>query len=183
MFRFRAPMSASIVAIALLAAALAACGGPAGQNPGSGASSTATAAPERQPVLALEVKGGPAAGSYASSPASTLNICTRQEDGSWRALYAGGEPWLSLDLHVGPGIGQPGHESDVALEITAGTGYLWIDQGGFRGGDPPGRSQVAARSATASGTVTFTIDATTPNRTPGGDGAVSTIAMTLACPA
>ena len=169
--RWLAPVAAALVALSLVACAAATPPTPA-----------PTATTPAKPSFDLAITGGPAAGMFASVPAASLNICTRLGDGGWRALYAGGEPWLSMDLHLGPRINEPAHASDVALEITAGSGYLWIDQGGFRGGDAPGRSQVTARSETAADTVRFYVTATTPNRTSGGDGATSDVALTLACP-
>ena len=166
-----APVAAALVSLSLMACA---AGTPATPAP-------AVATPAK-PSFDLTITGGPAAGTFASAPAASLNICTRLDDGGWRALYAGGEPWLSMDLHLGPRINEAAHASDVALEITAGSGYLWIDQGGFRGGDAPGRSQVTARSEAAGDAVTFHVTATTPNRTSGGDGATSDVALTLACP-
>jgi hypothetical protein len=97
-------------------------------------------------------------------------------------MYGGGQPWINVDLLVGSRAAEPGRSSDVALEITAGSGYLWIDQGGFRGGDAKGRSQVSVEIRPTADTVTFLVTASTPNRTPSGDGPPSAVALTVTCP-
>ena len=160
----------------LAAASLVACGGLAAK------SSTSTPSAKQVPSLHLEVTGGPGAGTYTSDPASTLNLCTENAGGGWRAMYAGGDPWISLDLSLGSQIDQPGHASDAALEISAGPGYLWIDQGGFRGGDAKGRSTINVQVQPGPGATTFLVDARTPNRSDGVDGDPSDIALTWTCP-
>jgi hypothetical protein len=167
--------------ILFLAIVLAGCAGMATGAPSDAGAATASVEP-RRPTVALEVTGGPAAGIYASDPASSLNICTQAADGSWLAMYGGGQPWINVDLLVGSRAAEPGRSSDVALEITAGAGYLWIDQGGFRGGDAKGRSQVSVEIHPTADTVTLVVTATTPNRTPSGDGARSGVALTVTCP-
>jgi len=168
---------APLLVLALLVVGCAATGVAA-----QPAASPATAAATRTPTFVLDVTGGPGAGHYVSTPDSTLRICTRATDGSWRAMYGGGKPWANIDLLVGPDIASPGHGADAALEITAGSGYLWIDQGGFRGGDAKGRSSIDVKVDTMPDMVTFTVDATTPNRTPQGDGPTSTATLTVTCP-
>ena len=181
--------SAPIVIIAIvLGATLMGCSANAlvAGAPGSTAAASkaagATSAQPRRPTFDLAIDGGPAAGRFASDSAASLNVCSRASDGSWRWMFAGGAPWVSIDLLVGAQAAEPAHAADVALEITAGSGYLWIDQGGFRGGDAPGRSQVAVAVRAASAGTTFAVTATTPNRTTGGDGAPSTVTMTVTCP-
>jgi hypothetical protein len=83
----------------------------------------------------------------------------------------------------GAQVAEPGHASDVALELSIKTDYLWIDTGQLRGGDAPGRSQATVRVKPADGNVTYAIEASTPYRTPDGDGLSATIALTAVCPA
>jgi hypothetical protein len=89
---------------------------------------------------------------------------------------------LSVDLLVGPRAAEAGREGDLALEISAGPAYLWIDQPKFRGGDAPGRSKATVALRSDDGNTTFDVAATTPNRTPAGDGEESDVALTVVCP-
>lgn len=164
------------ISLVLVVAALTACGGVATPTTSPGPGS------DRKATLQLEVAGGPAAGSYVSDPAATLNLCSENAGGGWRALYAGGDPWMSVDLSVGSQVGEPGHASDAALEIETGAGYLWIDQAGFRGGDPKGRSDITVHVQPVEGAVALVVHAATPNRTPNGDGPRSDIDLTWTCP-
>ena len=182
--RFSAPLS--VIAILITAIPIAGCNGVGelSRQPSTAATNApgpAQVAAER-PSLELEITGGPGAGSYVSDPSSSLNLCTRAADGSWRALYAGGVPWISVDLLVGSRAAEPGRASDIALEISAGSAYLWIDQGKFRGGDAPGRSSAKVAIRSDGGSTTFEVTATSPNRSGGEDGASSDVALTLTCP-
>ena len=170
--RFNAPF-------AILSLVLAGCSGSVA---GATDRLAASSAVERRPTVDLEVTGGPAAGTYPSDPAATLNVCAQASDGSWRVMYGGGSPWANVDMFIGPEAALPGHASDVALEISARTGYLWIDQAGTRGGDPKGRSEVSVEIMSMSDSITFVVAATTPSRTTGGDGALSEVALTVTCP-
>jgi len=129
----------------------------------------------------MTVVGGPAAGSYRSDSTSTSANCAHNADGSWRAYYAGSEPWFSIDLLASGHASEPGGSSEVALEVNTGAGYLWIDPAGIRGGDKPGRSPVTVEfRATPAGT-TLVVTGTTPNRTPSGDGEVSRVELEVSC--
>jgi hypothetical protein len=97
-------------------------------------------------------------------------------------MYAGGDPWLSVDLLVGPHAAEAGRASDLALEISVGPAYLWIDQPKFRGGDAPGRSKATVTIQADGDGTTFDVAATTPNRTPAGDGETSDVVLTVVCP-
>ena len=181
--RFSAPFG---ILIAIL---IAGCNATAGASSGSTAPSTSVAngggavqVTTMRPSLDLTITGGAGAGSYVSDPSSSLNLCTRARDGSWRMLYAGGTPWISVDLLVGPHAADAGRATDLALEISAGPAYLWIDQPKYRGGDAPGRSKATVALRADGASMTFDITATTPNRTAGGDGVPSDVALTVVCP-
>ncbi len=179
--RFSSPIStlAGLALVGILATGCAGTGAAAAPAVASVAPAAGTAA---RPSLDLTVTGGLGAGSYASDPSSSLNVCTHAKDGSWRVMYAGGKPWLSVDLLVGPHAAGAGHEGDVALEISAGPAYLWIDQPKFRGGDAPGRSKATVALRSDGAGMEFDVTATTPNRTPEGDGASTDVALTVVCP-
>ncbi len=96
-------------------------------------------------------------------------------------LYAGGEPFLSLDLVVGAGAGGPGQEDAVGAEIQTAGHYVRFDPAVLRGGDPPGRSEASIVVTEAGPSTTFVVSATTPQRTTGDDGAMVDVALTLTC--
>ena len=123
------------------------------------------------------------AGVYATDPASNLRQCTETSDGFWRVLYAGGDPWVSVDVLVGSEAVTAGRSEDVTAEIAVGsTTYLWIDQPQVRGGDPVGRSSAAIEVLDGPDAITFDVQATSPIRTPGGDGAPVDVHLTVVCP-
>ena len=131
----------AIVAAILVTLASAGCGAAPSGPPASVAvgARPVTAGPTVDLTLAA-VPGGAGiadAGVYASDPAANLNHCTQTSEGFWRVLYAGGDPWVSVDVLVGASAVATGRSEDVTAEIAVGTStYLWIDQPQVRGGDP-----------------------------------------------
>jgi len=175
--------SASFAALAVVAVILAGCGQAAGAAPIAMTPDTASPAARARPTFELTITGGGAAGSYAADPTTSLNSCALSATGVRTLVYAGGDPWVAIDLVLGAQIAEPGHASDVALELSIKTDYLWLDTGQMRGGDAPGRSRATVSVKPADGTVRYAIDASTPYRTPDGDGLTATIALMLVCPA
>ena len=176
MLRFSAPFAA----LATLAVVLVGCGQAAGAGTPT---PTATAAAAVRPTFQLTIAGGAATGSYAADPKASLATCSLSSTGVRTVMYAGGDPWVAIDLVIGAQVAEPGHASDVALELSTRSYYLWIDTGQMRGGDAPGRSQATVGVERASESVRYVIDATTPYRTPDGDGVSANIALTVTCPA
>jgi hypothetical protein len=176
--------SAPIIVTAILIAGCNGVGGAASSAPSSSVADHAepVQVAATRPSLDLTITGGVGAGSYVSDASSSLNVCSKATDGSWRVMYAGGAPWLSVDLLVGPHAAEAGHASDLALEISVGSAYLWIDQPKFRGGDAPGRSKATVVLRSDGSGMTFDVVATTPNRTPAGDDLPSDVALTVVCP-
>jgi hypothetical protein len=175
--RFSSPITtlAGLALVGILATGCAGTGAAA-------APAVASVAAAARPSLDLKITGGLASGSYVADTSASLNYCSHTKDGTWRVLYAGGKPWLAVDLLVGPHAAEAGHEGDLALEISAGPAYLWIDQPKFRGGDAPGRSKATVALRSDGAGMEFDVTATTPNRTPEGDGASTDVALTVVCP-
>ena len=179
------PRRVLIVAV-LVAAGTAGCA--------AGSASPASVAPTIRAVAAgptvdltlAAVPGGADiddAGVYATDPASNLRQCTQTADGYWRVLYAGGEPWVSVDVLVGASAVTAGHSEDVTAEIAVGSStYLWIDQPQVRGGDPVGRSSAAIDVLDGPDGITFDVLANTPLRTWDGDGTRVDVHLTVVCP-
>ena len=161
--RFRSPAIGALAG-AVAVAALAIGVGMIGRGPSIGGEPSPTPS---LPTFTLEITGGPGHGTYVADMASSLNICPQASDGSWRLLYAGGTPYVSLDLLVGARAGQPGGENHVAADVSAGQGYFRFDPAQLRGGDRPGRSTAAVTVTTTDSSATFDITATTPDRTGG----------------
>jgi len=180
------PRRVLIVAV-LVAASTAGCATAASAPPASVAPTIgAVAAGPTVDLTLAAVPGGAGiadAGVYTTDPASNLRQCTQTSDGYWRVLYAGGEPWVSVDVLVGASAVTAGHSEDVTAEIAVGNStYLWIDQPQVRGGDPIGRSSAAIEVLDGPGAITFDVLANTPLRTWDGDGTRVDVHLTVVCP-
>lgn len=144
--------------------------------------------PPSQPTFTLTVAPGPdghvpaGQGTYVNDPATNLNLCTHAKDGSWRYLYGGGTPYVNIDLLVGAKAGQPGGESQVALELDAGDGYVRFDPTQMRGGDEPGRSTATIVVTEGPSSTTFDITAVTPDKKTADDVAQVSVDLSVTCP-
>lgn len=192
--RSSAPSGASLAlclsTIALVVVACASSGAspdPAGKT-AAASSAAAAAGSKAKPSFELTVSAGPdghtpsGQGTYASDPASTLGTCTHATDGSWRYLYGGGDPFVNIDLLIGPKAQQAGGEDQVALELNAGPGYVRFDPSQMRGGDEPGRSTATVVVTPGSATTTFDIKAVTPDKKTADDVAQVSIDLSVTCP-
>lgn len=142
------------------------------------------------PTFELTIRTGPGgsdyltpgAGSHAMDPTASLNLCTHAADGSWRYLYAGGTPYGSLDMLIGPAADRLRPSDDVAVELEAGGTYVRFDPSVLRGGDQPGRSEASLVIEERDGSTTFIVSALTPDRTSGEDGPPLQVELTVTCP-
>ena len=180
MERLSRPVVAGAGAMALIALLVVGIAGVVGlRGVGGGPVPSPTSS---KPTFDLTVAGGPGTGTYTEDPATTLNVCTHASDGSWRYLYAGGTPFVNLDVLIGPRAGQPDGTSNVAAEINAGPGYVRFDPAIMRGGDPPGRSTASVEVQSTAAATTFVIHAITPDHTTAEDIAPVDIDLTVVCP-
>jgi hypothetical protein len=152
-------------------------------RPGVGGPTPSIAPSPSRPTFELRITGGPGEGVYTADPATSLNSCRRADNGSWSLLYAGGTPFVNMDLVVGSGVEGAGGSNRAALELYAGPGYLRFDPAALRGGDPPGRSSATVEVRPEPGGTTLVVDATTPDRTSGNDGAPVEVHLSVTCPA
>ena len=107
----------------------------------------------------------PDTGPFVTDPAATTNTCSVTTDGFWRVRYSGGDPYVRLDLIVGPEGATGGRSGDVSAEIVLGSPLSTLinfDQPGYRSGDPPGRSTAIVDTIIGSEGITFDVAATTP---------------------
>jgi hypothetical protein len=135
------------------------------------------------PTFELRVSGGPGDGVYTADPMSSLNSCRRADNGSWSLLYAGGTPFVNIDLVVGSGVDETGTSNRVGLELYAGAGYLRFDPAQLRGGDRPGRSSAAVAVRNEPGRTTIEVSALTPDGSSSSDEATVEVHLTVTCPA
>lgn len=169
--------AAAVVAVLVAGVGLAVIG------PGVGAPVPSTSPAPSRPTFELRVTGGPGDGVYTADPTSSLNSCRKAENGSWSLLYAGGNPFVNIDLVVGSGVDETGSSNRVGLELYAGAGYLRFDPAQLRGGDPPGRSSVAVAVRGVPDRTTIEVSAVTPDRSSGSDEATVEVHLTVTCPA
>lgn len=107
----------------------------------------------------------PDTGPYVTDPTATTNTCETLAGGFWRIRYSGGDPYVRLDVIVGPEAATGGRSEDVSAEIVIGsplTTLLNFDQPGYRSGDAPGRSAAAVETTVGPDAIAFDISATTP---------------------
>jgi hypothetical protein len=181
--RFSTPILVGTVFVA--AVLVAGCAGTAAAPAASTPPAGHPAAGPNRAEIHLAVKGGPAEGNYDSTPESPLATCVQSPDGTRRVQYAGAH--TTMEVIVGSQAGEPGHASDVALEMDSDSGYFWIDQAGIRvagrGTDPAGRSTITADVRKGDGSTTIVIDATTPYKSGYDDSGKAHISATIVCPA
>ena len=175
-----ATMTAATAAIAVVVATVALLGGMANMGAPAGQTTPPSSPPNPRPTFELRVGDGPTPSVYRSDPTASVATCGVRSGQSY-ALYAGGEPFVSIDLIVGAGANQPGGEDRVAAEITTDRSYVRFDPAILRGGDAVGRSQATVTVTTDGDATTFLISAITPERITGQDGAPIRIEMTLTC--
>ena len=180
--RVSRPVMATAAVVATIALLVIGIAGFVGMRGVGGGPATIPSPPPSKPSFELIMAGSPGAGTYTNDPATSLNLCARAADGSWRYLYAGGSPFVNLDVLVGAGAETPEGSARVAAEIYAGPGYVRFDPAIMRGGDPPGRSTASVQVQSGSTSTTFVIHATTPDRTTGEDLDAIDIDLTVVCP-
>jgi hypothetical protein len=174
-----APLAAgvAVAAIAVIGVSTVIRGLPVGDGPGNAPSPSPPLGTSR-PTFELTFGEGATAQVFRSDPTASVATCNVKPDGPSYALYAGGDPFVNIDLLVGIGAEKPGGASHVAAEIAAGDIYVRFDPAVLRGGDAPGRSQATVTIRSDGPATTFEVIATTPDDRHGSPIRVS---MTLTC--
>jgi len=186
--RFVAPIASPAIAFVGVIVVVAGVGLYAVLGGLGGVGATPSPSMTATPNFTLTVSEGPdghvsaGQGTYVNDPATNLNLCTHAPDGSWRYLYGGGDPYVNIDLLVGDGAGTAGSSDKVAMELSAGTGYVRFDPTQMRGGDEPGRSTATIDVTTGPSTTTFDITAVTPDKNSADDVAKVSVELSLTCP-
>jgi hypothetical protein len=117
MIRRRSMIAGRPVALAAALVVIAACGsvdGPTGTTP-----ATSDASGGAAPAFELALDGVVGLPAYASDAAASLNECAPAASGGWTYLYAGGTPFLTLDLSVYSGVMTGTDPADFDLDIVA----------------------------------------------------------------
>ncbi len=170
--------------LAALTIVIVGCGGttPAGSTAATVAPSTAvTAASDAaKPSFELTLGGTVDLPAYASDHAASLDSCAKGSSGGWSYLYAGGDPFVSLDLTVFPGVVQGDTPSDFDLDIGAPSGQVRLV--------PSGRREGAKGTGTASlvqdgDGVKITIDGSARTMVDGSNTGDTTVDLVIHCPA
>jgi hypothetical protein len=160
-------MSRVVAPLVVLASFIVVLG--CGQTTASSASSAAIAptTPTVELRLAQSDPGAPFpdSGPFVSDPSATVNTCAKMNDGFWKVSYSGGQPYMRVDMLVGPAAVAGGPSEDVSAEIVIGsplTTLLNFDQPGYRSGDARGRSKAVVETKSSTDAITFNVAATTP---------------------
>jgi len=167
--------AAAALAIVLVLPRLVPIAGPGGTP------YVSPSAPTR-PTFELHLNGTSAPGTYRADAAAPTNLCTKAAGGSWRWIYAGGVPFVMIDMSVGASAEQPGNANQIAVDIEAADGVVRFDPSVIRGGDAPGRSTASVAIQHLAGAIQFTVTATTPDRSTGVDGSPVDVELTVTCP-
>jgi hypothetical protein len=174
------PASRVVVVLAAATALAGACGGPPPRA--STAADPAPIMPEPQPVFDLALVGPVSLPTYTSDPAASLNECAPASSGGWTFMYAGGTPFLTLDLSIYAAAVAGADRDDFDLDIVAsGRAVRLVPSGRREGAQGDGVVRVEARP---DGGVTIALDGTAVTLEGGpasvGDTAVH---LDLDCPA
>jgi hypothetical protein len=112
-----APRAVVIIAVVIIAVMtlVAACGG----EPTSAPPSPSPTASGAQPTFELVLDGAVDLPAFPSDPSASLNECAPASSGGWTYTYAGGTPFLTLDLSVYSPATTGANPSDFDLDIVA----------------------------------------------------------------
>jgi hypothetical protein len=175
-------MARSLALLATLVIAIAGCAGtPEGGAPVTAAApSAATVSDAAKPSFQLTLGGTVDLPAYASDSGASLDSCAKGASGGWSYLYAGGDPFLSLDLTLYPGAVSGGTASDFDLDIGAPSGQVRLV--------PSGRREGAKGTGTAhldqeGEAVRITIDGSARTMVDGANTGDTTVDLVIHCPA
>jgi len=167
-----------VLAILVVLGAVGACTGPSG-NP----SPTPAPAAGSAPSFELALGGAVALPAYASDAGASLNECSPADSGGWTYLYAGGTPFLTVDLSVYSAAATGADPSDFDLDIVApGAQAVRVVPSGRREGSQ-GDGSVRIESAADGGVrIALEGEAVTLSGGPASVGS-TTVHLDLRCPA
>ena len=165
--------------VPVLALVCAACAG-APATPGGQAGSASTAPVDGvKPSFRLTLAGATVLPTYASDTAASLDTCEPAKGSGWTYLYAGGTPFVSVDLRLYSGAADGGVKSDFDLDIGAPAGQVRLVPSGRReGAKGTGTAIIEERDHA----VTITVRGTATTMVDGSDSGATTVELILDCP-
>jgi hypothetical protein len=170
--------------LAAVAIVIVGCGGttPAESAAATVAPSTAVTVVSNaaKPSFELTLGGTVDLPAYASDRAASLDSCAKGSSGAWSYLYAGGDPFLSLDLTVFPGVVQGDRPSDFDLDIGAPSGQVRLVPSGRREG---AKGTGTARLVQDGDAVKIMIDGSATTMVDGANTGATTVELVIHCPA
>ena len=176
-------MSRRVTLLVTVALVIAGCAG----TPGGSAATTAARSTAQTPVddatkpsFTLTLGGTVDLPRYASDDAASLHSCAKGASGGWTFLYAGGDPFVSLDLNLYAGVIDGGSPSDFDLDIGAPTGQVRLVPSGRREG---AKGTGTARLEQVEGAVRITIDGSARTMSDSTDTGDTTVDLVIDCPA
>jgi hypothetical protein len=165
-----------VLVLALVCAGCA--GGQATPIGPDGSISTGTLGGDK-PSFRLTLAGATVLPTYASDTSAALDFCEPAKGPGWTYMYAGGTPFVSVDLRVYSGAADGGLQSDFDLDIGAPAGQVRLV--------PSGRREGAKGNGTAiieerEDTVTITVRGTATTMIEGSNVGETKVDLILDCP-
>jgi hypothetical protein len=168
------------VILVALALACAGCAGAASSSTTPTPTGTATGtAGAPKPSFKLALAGIVTLSGYASDNSAGLSSCERSKGGGWTYLYAGGTPFVSVDLSVYSGALDGEAPSDFDLDIGAPAGQVRLVPSGRREGAKGTGTAVVEQVADA---VRITIKGSARTMVDGGTAGDTKVDLVLRCP-
>ena len=176
-------MVRSLASLATVAIVIVGCSGtPAGGTLATtaGASAAAPVGDAAKPSFELTLDGTVDLPAYASDKGAALDSCAKGASGGWSYMYAGGDPFVSLDLTLYPGVVDGGTASDFDLDIGAPSGQVRLVPSGRREG---AKGTGTARLDQDGDAIRITIDGSARTMVDGANTGDTTVDLVIHCPA
>lgn len=165
--------------VLVLAVVCAGCaGGQATPAEPDGSTATGTVA-VAGPSFRLTLTGATALPTYASDTSAALDSCEPGKGRGWTYLYAGGTPFVSVDLRVYSDAADGGQQSDFDLDIGAPAGQVRLVPSGRReGAKGKGTATIEERDDA----VTITVRGSATTMLEGSNVGETEVELILDCP-
>ena len=167
------PPTRLIFATMVLAVAGCAGGPPAASAPAGGVANVP------KPTFHLTLDGIVRLPDYASDDSASLAICEPVRAGGWTYMYAGGTPFVSVELSVYSGAADGRVPSDFDLDIGAPAGQVRLVPSGRREGAKGTGTAVVEETDSS---VTIIVNGSATTMRDGSNAGGTTIDLTLTCP-
>jgi hypothetical protein len=165
--------------LVVLPLTLAGCMGSASRPTLPADAAGAGGAAQPAPSLHLTLDGVVRLPDYASDDAAALATCEPIDAGGWAYMYAGGTPFVSVELSVYAGAADGRAPGDFDLDIGAPAGQVRLVPSGRREGAKGTGTAVVEHSDRG---VTITVNGSARTMQDGSNAGDTTIDLTLTCP-